>query len=47
MTIALIIAIIGALVYIISTGLENIPPCIAEIGRISFFVGLLAFLLGK
>jgi len=38
----LLICIIGALVYALS-----VNPKIAELGRLSFWVGLLAFLLGS
>lgn len=41
LTLPLIVALIGLVVYAISAN-----PKAAEIGRISFFSGLLAFLLG-
>jgi hypothetical protein len=44
MTIALIVAIIGGLVYLVCSwkGVSDF----AELGRIAFFCGLLAFLMG-
>jgi len=45
-TIALVICLIGAVVYAVAEG-RTIPAFVAELGRLSFFCGLLAYLLGK
>jgi hypothetical protein len=44
MTLALVIAIIGGLVYLICSAIGKYPE-VAEIGRLAFAVGLLAFLI--
>lgn len=43
-TLSLIICIIGAVLYLVR---EKISGDVGELGRLSFWVGLLAFLLGK
>lgn len=44
-SIALIVAIVGGAIYLICSWVGKAPE-IAELGRISFFAGLLALLLG-
>ena len=54
MTVALIVAIVGAIVYVVCERLsfngptERLDPCgtIPEIGRLAFVAGLLAYLIG-
>ena len=43
--VALLVALIGMLMYILANGPSPTSPKVAEIGRIMFFCGLLAFLL--
>jgi ABC-type xylose transport system permease subunit len=45
MSIALIVCLIGGIVYAIFVNLDRAPSFIAELGRLAFFAGLLAFLL--
>ena len=47
MTIALIICIIGGIIYAVCSERASIPAFVAEMGRLAFFAGLLAYLLGK
>lgn len=46
MTIALIVCIIGAIIYLLCTAIGKYPE-VGELGRLAFFAGLLAFLMGK
>jgi hypothetical protein len=45
MSIALLVCIFGGLIYIIAANVERAPASIAELGRLAFVAGLLAFLL--
>lgn len=42
---ALLIALVGGLMYLLCNGPSPTSPKVAELGRIMFFCGLLAFLL--
>ena len=45
MTVALIVAIVGAVVYLVADRMERTQE-FAELGRLAFLAGLLAYLIG-